>query len=1105
MMVMAWTAAPVSVILVLLFLAAPAAACISPYGFEDFEPTPLMAPGVVGDIPPVDVSASTVNDMFPMLVSYDGDLHAFWIKSTGTTVVTESLMARVMSGSDWGPLMVVNSPDPTNMTREGELVRVAGFDVAVHEGAIYVVWSTPDPAFTDGTDNDLVYRTFEAGAWSAITEIALPDGGGGDVQPAVTSTDMGLLVAWTTNNPLITDGPDQDIVVTFIGEGMEGEVVELSPPGDSDHDFLPRVIDTPFGTHVVWHTRVLREVPNRRGMENGLTVNGRWMWSGFWHDIEDYTGSVVGEDVWTDLMWDGDRLCLVWQRGGSDFAYKATTIMYREWDLAGFGPVQDLAVHQGNANNGRPRLAMVGGNVTVLWHTNDDAVTVGTSHDLVQRTREGGGHWTPIEPYMADHEHDLLQVQVVEHAGGVWASWMTNVTYDVVTIEGTVQVWDVVVAPIRLGEDPDGGLTVTPRWVRSTKAWGPDDRIVFSVTEGGEAMAGTPITVTVIDPDGRVEEVLTGLTGASGTVSFDHVLRTHGDYDLEVVVEGRALGTMSLNVTPPPEGQMGNLGLTLGIVVGFVVALTVTGTAFIRRRGVVDPRAEAMADMGYKRPMWSFRLISRILTKVVKSARLQGWLQMPMFIFFVVSIIIGFFGTQDPTRNFTTMVGWVYYLPGMLILYAFFGRLWCYFEACGFMDTWAKRLAPKREWRQWPYWLTGLWVAFILLLAGFWVEIVFSIDLYPWAVATFMLAILLLNFFVSMIFGKRTYCRFVCRDGVVEELIARFSLFKIGVQTRADTNKGGESCIWKEGEKRPGYCSMCFSCVQNNPDVQEANVTPMLRDYGKDVYVPKKVHSDEAWAALLLMGISIPYMLVLTRAWWVGLTEVAFDAEPSFDTLGLLLMGVGLLSATWLVDRWAFRKWSVWFTTPRRALVVMLQVLLLALYFGAAFGGGVGRLVAFRSLIVLGSFTVPFIIVLVGEMLVVRLTGNSRGEPAGKLMNRYALIFIPVFIGVLIARNLPIVAMWGWAAWDIFFGTLANFPGGPAQVTAQPFIPPSTFYVLGVMALTFGLFLGAYTALQISRRLFKSRRHAMSAFSVHAGMLTVFLGLFVYILSMPPY
>jgi hypothetical protein len=1102
---MAWRAASIPVFILVLLLAPPAAACISPYGFEDFEPTPLVARGIGGDIAPVDVSASTVDDMFPNLVSYGGHLYAFWIKATGTTVVTESLMVRTMAGTDWGPLMVVNNPDPTNLTREGELVRVAGFDVAVHDDLLYVVWSTPDTEVSDGPDNDLVYRTFDGTSWSNIGQVIPPDEGGEDVLPSVASTEEGLLVAWTTNSPLLTDGEDQDIVVSYLGPGANRQVIEVTPAGDSDNDFLPRTVSTPLGVHVVWHTRVVRETPHQRGLENGMAISGRWMWSGVWHDVEDYTGSVSGEDVWIDLMWDGYRLCMVWQRGGADFGYSSTTIMYREWDLEGFGPVQDLALRQGSANNGRPQLAMVDGNVTAYWHTNDDGVTVGTTYDLVYRVNEGRGHWSPVEPYVADDGRDLLQMAVVEHQGGVWAAWMANMTYDATVVEGTIEVWDVVVGPITVGQDPANAMTVTPTWGRSTKAWGPDDRIVFTVTDNDAPMGGVPMVVTVYDPDGRIEAVLRGTTGPEGETSFDHVLKTHGDYGLEVVVEGRVLGTMALQVSPPPDGQMDNLGLTLGVMVGFMMAVTVTGSAFIRRRGVVDAKAEAMADAGFQRPTVAFRLVSRVLTKVVRSAKLQGWLQMPMFIFFVVSIYIGFFGTQDPTRNFTTMIGWVYYLPGMLILYAFFGRLWCYFEACGFMDTWAKKLAPRREWKQWPYWLTGLWVAFILLLAGFWVEIVFSIDLYPWAVATFMLAILLLNFFVSMTFGKRTYCRFVCRDGVIEELIARFSLFKIGVQTRADTSKRGGACIWKEGEKRPGYCSMCFSCVQNNPDVQEASVTPMLRDYGKDVYEPKKIHRDESWAALLLMGISIPYMLVLTRAWWVGLTDVAFAMEPTMGAAGLVALGAGLVAGTWLMDRWAFARWSQWFTTPRRVLIALLQVLLLTLYFAGAIGGEVGRLVALRSLIVLGSFTVPFVIVLAGELLVVRLTGNSINEPAGKLMNRYALIFIPVFIGVLIARNLPIVAMWGWAAWDIFVGTLANFPGGPGPVTAQPFIPPETFYTLGVMALAFGLFLGAYTALQISRRLYKDRRHAMQAFGVNTGLLMAFVGIFVYIMAMAPY
>jgi hypothetical protein len=139
-----------------------------------------------------------------------------------------------------------------------------------------------------------------------------------------------------------------------------------------------------------------------------------------------------------------------------------------------------------------------------------------------------------------------------------------------------------------------------------------------------------------------------------------------------------------------------------------------------------------------------------------------------------------------------------------------------------------------------------------------------------------------------------------------------------------------------------------------------------------------------------------------------------------------------------------------------------------------------------------------------GERLVVLLTGNARGESAGRLMERYGLIFIPMFIGVLIARNLPIVAMWGYAVFDIFHDTLVSFPGGSAEIAPEPFIDPSLFFGLGVAALLVGFALGAYTALQISRRAYTDRRHAASAFAVHAGMLGLMVGLFVYILAMPP-
>jgi hypothetical protein len=1102
---MGWRSTAVTLAITLALLAPAAEGCISPYGFEDFEPAPLIVSGLTPEMAPVDISASTTDDIFPKLVSYKGDLFAFWVKSTGTTTVSENLLTRARRDGQWGELLVVNNPNPYNGTLEGDLVRIGGFDVVVHDGLLYVIWCTADTTLTHGPDDDPVYRTFDGTRWSPVVELVPPDDGGEDVQPSAASTADGVLVAWTSSSPKWSNGTDQDIVVRLIAPGSSGPIVGLSPDDDYANDFIPEVTSTPLGTHVAWHTRSTPRVENRGGGESALTIEGRVLRDGQWSSIQEISGSHYGENLWIDTLWDGERLGLVWQRGGSDFAYRETRVAYREWDGEIYSPVQDLTSRLSGAHNGRPKLGIADGEVRVYWHTDDDAFTLGDSFDLVTRAREGDGYWAPLEVFIEDFDRDLLQVTLAPHDGSLQAAWITNVTYDNPPPIGQVQVWDVVVAPVYLPPNPFEGVSITHKWRRSLEAWGAQDRISFEVGKDGTPLNDLDLSVRVIDPEGRVEATLDGLTDPAGRADFDHVFESFGEYDLEVTLNGTTMGSLGVKVTPPPPGYVDSLMLTLAVLAAFVAILVAAGYLFIQRRGVKSSSRKAVEHEVPRRTPWLWRQASRALTKVVKSSRAQGFLQIPLFALFIVSIILGYLGTQDPQANFTTMLGWVYYLPGMLVLYAFFGRLWCYVEACGFVDTWVKRLMRRRIWREWPSWLQNLWPGFVLLLAGFWVEIVFSIDLYPWAVATFMTAVILINLGVSANYGKRTYCRFVCRDGVVEELIARFSLFKISVKNQADSVSHGASCIWKEEEKRPGYCSMCFTCVQNNPDVKEATVRPMVKNFAKDVYKPRAVHRDEAMAAILLMGISIPYMAVLTRAWWVDLADIAIGMGVPLGAINLTFAGVFLTVGVALLDRWAFRRWPGTFTPPKRVLTVLLEGLLISQVFLIALGGEVGRLIAVRSVFVLGCFVLPYAFVWVGERLVVRLTRNVRGEPAGTLLARYALIFIPVFVGVLIARNIPIVATWGWAAWDIVVATATEFPTGAAAVTPRPFVDPSYHFGLGVASLAFGVALGAYTALQISRRLYKSRMDAFRAFAVHTAMLSVLGGLFVAILALPPF
>ncbi len=89
--------------------------------------------------------------------------------------------------------------------------------------------------------------------------------------------------------------------------------------------------------------------------------------------------------------------------------------------------------------------------------------------------------------------------------------------------------------------------------------------------------------------------------------------------------------------------------------------------------------------------------------------------------------------------------------------------------------------------------------------------------------------------------------------------------------------------------------------------------------------------------------------------------------------------------------------------------------------------------------------------------------------------------------------------------WDITVSAFTRFPGGTVEPIPMPFVDPSTHFILGVLSLALGVAVGAYAALQLSRRLYKEERNAMVAFGVHVSALAFFGGLFVLILSLPPF
>jgi hypothetical protein len=178
-------------------------------------------------------------------------------------------------------------------------------------------------------------------------------------------------------------------------------------------------------------------------MENVVVIQGRSLQEGAWSDVQAVSATDRGENIWVDMLWDGQRLGLVWQVSSSKLFYKSSDIIYREWEGGFLSTPLDLTSSLRGSFNGRPELGFAGDEVRVYWHTNDDGFTVGNSYDLVWRSREEGGHWGPLETFQVDRTRELYQIYLTEHEGGLYASWMANVTYVLPPPLGTMSVWDI--------------------------------------------------------------------------------------------------------------------------------------------------------------------------------------------------------------------------------------------------------------------------------------------------------------------------------------------------------------------------------------------------------------------------------------------------------------------------------------------------------------------------------------------------------------------------------------------------------------------------------------------------------------------------------------
>src|SRR3989338_5841018 len=257
---------------------------------------------------------------------------------------------------------------------------------------------------------------------------------------------------------------------------------------------------------------------------------------------------------------------------------------------------------------------------------------------------------------------------------------------------------------------------------------------------------------------------------------------------------------------------------------------------------------------------------------------------------------------QATRRNLATITVWTVGWAALPFLALGFGKLWCAVCPWQAVADWVLRL---RLWRATdrpvtfglavPRWLRSLWPAIVLFLALTWLELGFGVTLSPRGTAYLALTMLFFSLYAGLIFARGAFCRHGCLVGAITGIYATFAPVELRGRDRDicrgcagrdcyHGNSRGNPCPTSQylgGMERSSQCLLCLECVKSCP---EDNVAVSLRPVASELAALPRTGRDEAWLALMLVGLTTFHGLVMTPWWgrmagavedWAGLEPVA--------------------------------------------------------------------------------------------------------------------------------------------------------------------------------------------------------------------------------------
>src|SRR5574341_2230294 len=295
------------------------------------------------------------------------------------------------------------------------------------------------------------------------------------------------------------------------------------------------------------------------------------------------------------------------------------------------------------------------------------------------------------------------------------------------------------------------------------------------------------------------------------------------------------------------------------------------------------------------------------IRSIFKNHKTQFLFQLPAVLLLVLVVFAGFFGIQNSNKSLAAISIWVIWWSLLIISLALFGRIWCFMCPFGAIGDWVQRRTFYKKVndafslnRKWPVKFRNLSMAALFFLIITWADFQFNLVNSPLNTAYFIVALLGLIVIISILFERRSFCRYVCP---ITGLIGLYSMFA-PFELRAKEKETCKTCKEKyciSGNKKGYPCPVfeypgtmeknvnCILCTECAKTCHRNNISFNIRSFAGDFLTLTKTRTDEALFILILLGVTIFQTLIMIRPWAGFSQDLMVDTGASYDFVRFIL------------------------------------------------------------------------------------------------------------------------------------------------------------------------------------------------------------------------